>query len=130
MRTLRLLGNFVILCVATIAGSFAASAQVPAGRTITIVVPFSPGSGADGVARLFAIHLRERLNQTVIVENRIGASGNIGTMSVAQSPPDGTTILLTANTIVMNVGLFKSLGYDPIKSFAPIIEVGTGTSRW
>jgi len=96
------------------------SAQDAKGRLITIIVPFTPGSGPDVMARALADPLGEELNQTIIVENRIGASGNIGTASVARATPDGTTLLLTANTIVLNPGLFKTIGYDPIASFTPI----------
>jgi len=96
------------------------SAQDAKGKLITIIVPFTPGSGPDVTARALADPLGEDLNQTVIVENRIGASGNIGTASVARAAPDGTTLLLTANTIVLNPGIFKKIGYDPIDSFAPI----------
>ena len=101
-------------------------AQPSPGRTITIVVPFTPGSGVDTVARAVAEPLKELLNQVVVVENRVGASGNIGTYSVARSAPDGTTLLMTANTIVLNVGLFKNLNYDPLNHFSPIMEVATG----
>ena len=111
----------IILC--NVAG---VHAQTAAGRTITIVVPFTPGSGVDTVARAVAEPLRELLNQVVVVENRVGASGNIGTYSVARATPDGTTLLMTANTIVLNVGLFKNLNYDPLANFAPIMEVATG----
>lgn len=115
-----------VLFIAAIGGESPAVAEVPKGRTITIVVPFSPGSGVDIFGRILAPQLRDRMGQPVIVDNRTGASGNIGTQSVAQSRPDGTTLLLTANTIVMNAGLFKSLPYDPVKSFSPIAEIGTG----
>jgi tripartite-type tricarboxylate transporter receptor subunit TctC len=101
-------------------------AQATAGRTITIVVPYTPGSGVDTVARAVAEPLREMLNQVVVVENRVGASGNIGTYSVARAAPDGTTLLMAANTIVLNVGLFKNLNYNPLTSFAPVMEVATG----
>jgi len=103
-----------------------AHAQATTGRTITIVVPFTPGSGVDTVARAVAEPLREILNQVVVVENRVGASGNIGTYSVARAAPDGTTLLMTANTIVLNAGLFKNLNYNPLTNFSPIIEVATG----
>lgn len=105
----------------------AAFAQRLSDRTITIVVPFTPGTGIDILARLIAEHLQQRWQQTVIVENRPGASGNIGTQQVARAAPDGHTLLMTVNTFVMNAGLFKSLPYDPQKSFVPIIEVANGS---
>lgn len=107
-------------------GFTSAQAQPGSKPPLTIVVPYTPGSGADTIARAIAEPLREKLGQVVVVENRVGASGNIGTYGVARAAPDGNTLLLAANTIVLNVGLFKNPGYDPITSFAPIIEVGTG----
>jgi tripartite-type tricarboxylate transporter receptor subunit TctC len=101
-------------------------AQSPGAKHVTIVVPYTPGSGGDTIARVLAEPLREKLNQVVVVENRVGASGNIGTFSVAKSQPDGHTLLLAANTIVLNVGLFKDPGYDPLASFAPVMVVATG----
>jgi tripartite-type tricarboxylate transporter receptor subunit TctC len=103
-----------------------AYAQPGSKKPITIVVPFSPGSGSDILARTLTDPLRERLGQIVVVENRVGASGNIGTGNVARAAPDGNTLLLTANTIVLNAGLFKDPGYDPITSFSPIMEIATG----
>ena len=101
-------------------------AQEQKGKLITIIVPFTPGSGPDAAARAIIDPLSEELNQPVIVENRVGASGNIGTASVARAPADGTTLLLTANTIVLNPSLFKNVEYDPIKSFSPIALVAKG----
>ncbi|MCS6891404.1 MAG: tripartite tricarboxylate transporter substrate binding protein [Rhodovarius sp.] len=98
-----------------------ASAQRLSGRPVTIIVPFSAGSGPDLVARIFAEWMQRRWNQPFIVDNRVGASGNIGTAAVARAAPDGHTLLLTANTLAMNVSLFRSLPYDPIASFAPVV---------
>lgn len=103
-----------------------AYAQDTKGKLITLIVPFTPGSGPDATARAIIEPLSEELNQTIIVENRVGASGNIGTASVARAAPDGSTLLLTANTIVLNPALFKNVEYDPIKSFAPIMLVAKG----
>lgn len=117
---------------------FAAACAVPAfpsvpraqglsDRPITFVVPFTPGSGPDVLARLLAEELRKRWNQPVVVENKPGASGNIGTQSAARSAPDGHAILVTTNPFVMNTSLFKSIPYDPQTSFAPLCEIATGT---
>ena len=103
-----------------------AFAQSP-GKPVTIVVPFTPGTGIDILARVVADEMQKRLGQAVVVENKPGASGNIGSQSVARSEPDGNTLMMTVNTFVMNASLFKSLPYDPQKSFAPIIEVATGS---
>ncbi len=73
-----------------------------------------------------AKELRQRWNQPVIVENKPGASGNIGTQAAARANPDGLTLLVTVNTFVMNASLFQSIPYDPEKSFEPIAEIATG----
>ena len=99
----------------------AASAQTP-GRTITIVVPFTPGSNTvDIIARILAEEMKQRLGQPVIIDNKPGASGNIGAQAVATAAPDGHTLLMSGSPLTQNAGLFKSLPYDPIKSFSPII---------
>src|ERR1700752_2943227 len=90
-----------------------AQSQGLSDRPITIVVPFTAGTGIDIVARIVGEELRERWKQPVVVENKPGASGNIGTQYAASRPPDGHTLMMTANTFVMNVSLFKSLPYDP-----------------
>jgi tripartite-type tricarboxylate transporter receptor subunit TctC len=105
----------------------AASAQ-QAGRHISIVVPFAAGGGADVIARTIAEPLQQRLGQTVIVDNKPGASGNLGAAAVARSAPDGHTLLFTADpTFTANVSLMKSVPYHPVKDFTPIIEATTGT---
>ncbi|MDQ6681524.1 MAG: tripartite tricarboxylate transporter substrate binding protein [Pseudomonadota bacterium] len=89
-------------------------------RSIRIIVPFSPATGIDILARTLGQKLGEKWKLAVVVDNRVGASGNIGTEAAAKSPPDGYTLLMTANTIVLNRSLFKKIPYDPIKDFAPI----------
>lgn len=103
-----------------------ALAQRLSERTITIIVPFTPGTGIDVLARIVGEELRQRWNQAVVVENKPGASGNIGSQAAARAEPDGHTLMMTVNTFVMNASLFKSLPYDPLKSFEPIVEVATG----
>jgi tripartite-type tricarboxylate transporter receptor subunit TctC len=116
-----------VFALATIAagGARAASWQPPEGP-VTIVVPFTPGTGMDILARLIAPFLQSRFGHPFVVENRPGASGNIGTQAVARAAPDGRTLLLQANTFVMNPSLFKQVPYDPIGSFAPIIRLTRG----
>jgi tripartite-type tricarboxylate transporter receptor subunit TctC len=93
---------------------------------ITILVPFTPGTGVDILARLIAPFLQIRFSQPFVVENRPGASGNIGTQAAARASPDGRTLLLQANTFVMNPSLFKQVPYDPVASFTPIIRLTRG----
>ena len=95
-------------------------------RTIRLIVPFTPGTGADILARTLGQKIGEDWKASVIVENRPGASGNIGTEAVAKAAPDGYTLLTTANTIVLNRTLFKTIPYDPVKDFAPIAPLAVG----
>jgi tripartite-type tricarboxylate transporter receptor subunit TctC len=103
----------------------ASHADTYPSATISLVVPFAPGSGTDGVARTVAQKLSERLKQTVVVENKAGASAQIAAQFVAAAKPDGYTLFMTTNTShSANPSLFKTLKYDPIKDFTPIARVG------
>lgn len=104
----------------------AALAQAWPAHTVKLVVPYPPGSSPDSVGRIVAQQMQEALGQTVIVSNVSGALGNVGTAEVARAAPDGYTILLTTNTPhAANVALFKSLPFDPVKDFAPIVRLIT-----
>jgi tripartite-type tricarboxylate transporter receptor subunit TctC len=104
-----------------------ASAQADwPSRPIRLIVPFAPGGSNDIIARVLAIKLADRLGQSVIVENKGGAGGTIGTDSVAKSPPDGTTLLFASTSITTNAASGKKLPYDPVKDLEPIGEVGAG----
>jgi tripartite-type tricarboxylate transporter receptor subunit TctC len=88
---------------------------------VRIIVPFAPGGGADIVSRLLSPHLQNLLGQSVIVENRAGAAGRIGTGVVAKSDPDGHTLLVsTESSLVIAPHIGQAIGYDPLKDFAPI----------
>ncbi|WP_254914570.1 tripartite tricarboxylate transporter substrate binding protein [Pigmentiphaga sp. NML030171] len=113
------------LAVAALPWTGAAQAAWPE-RPITIVVPYTPGTSMDTLARTLGPKLSQRLGQPVIVENRPGASGNIGTGYVANAAPDGHTLLMTVSTFVMNPGLFKTVPYDPLTSFVPVGQVAVG----
>lgn len=102
------------------------AARAQDNRPTTIVVPFTPGTTPDVLARTLAPKLAQRLGQPVVVENRVGASGNIGTAYVAGAAPDGHTLLMTASTIVMNASLFKTIPYQPTRDFAPIVRPANG----
>jgi len=120
---LRLIRIFVLFLLAAtcLRADIAAAQGWPAGRPITMVVPFPPGPALDLVARLVAGKLGEALGQTIVVENRSGANGTIGSNLVARAAPDGFTLLAaTAGTHVTAVHLMKSLPYDPVKDFTPI----------
>ena len=95
-------------------------------KPITMVVPNTPGGANDAVARLFAKELSTQLGQQVVVENRAGAGGNIGTASVARGARDGYTVLMTVNSAqAINPLLYKNAGFDPVKDFTPIGAVGS-----
>jgi tripartite-type tricarboxylate transporter receptor subunit TctC len=122
MGTLR----FLVLCWLAsfcVVGVDTAVAQTwPTARPVTMVVPFPPGPALDLVARLVGGKISDALGQTVVVENRSGANGTIGSSLVARATPDGYTLLAaTAGTHVTAVHLMKHLPYDPLKDFAPIV---------
>ncbi|GAA5233075.1 tripartite tricarboxylate transporter substrate binding protein [Verticiella sediminum] len=105
-------------------GSAAAQPDYPA-NPVRLVVPFSTGGGNDIVARMLARHLGDELGQTIIVENRPGAGGNIGMASVARAAPDGYTLAYVANTVVINPYLYKDVGSDIRNDFAPVANHAT-----
>jgi tripartite-type tricarboxylate transporter receptor subunit TctC len=119
---------FSLLCLTILLGAMpdSAKAQGLSSRAITIVVPYSPGTGPDVMARNIGDELQKRWNQTIVIDNKSGATGNIGTQIVARAAPDGHTLLMTSNPFTANVSLFGNVPYDPIKSFEPIIGLGTG----
>jgi tripartite-type tricarboxylate transporter receptor subunit TctC len=117
-----------LLVAGAIAAESAAAqptAPIPDGP-VTMVVPYTPGTGPDILARMLAPFLQQRLGQPVVVENRPGASGNIGTQSVARAAPDGRTLMLQVTTFAMNPALFRNLAFDPIASFTPIGKLTVG----
>ncbi len=106
------------------AASTAAAADYPT-RPVTFVLGFAPGGPSDVVARLVGRRLEQVLGQPVVVENRAGAGGNVAGEMVARATPDGYTLLLGSNGILAtNVSLYKKIGFDPAKDFAPITLVG------
>jgi len=97
-----------------------AAAAAVSGVPLKLIVPFTPGTGIDIVARTVGPRLSQRLNRPVVVENRTGASGNIGTEAVVRAPADGNTLLVSVNTLVMNKGLYPQLPFDPVKDLVPV----------
>ncbi len=106
----------------------AAAAQADAwpNRTVRLVAPFPPGGTADLLARVFAQPLSQALGQPVIVENRAGASGSVGTGFVAKSPPDGYTFVVVFDTHAVNPSLIPNLPFDTKADLAPVMLVATG----
>jgi tripartite-type tricarboxylate transporter receptor subunit TctC len=118
--------KLLVACAA--AAALTVQAQDWPAKPIRIVVPFAPGGVADNSARVVAEPLGQRLGQQVLVENRAGASGNIGTAQVAQSAPDGYTLLLGFDgTMVINPHVFPKTGFDTLKDFAPVTKLGDAT---
>ena len=117
------------LALAATAGlTSVALAQDYPTKPIRIIVPFAPGGLADTSARAIAEKLGARLGQSVVVENRAGASGNIGTLAVAQAAPDGYTLLLGFDgTMVINPHIFSKLPFDVVNDFAPVTKLGDAT---
>ncbi len=102
-------------------------AQGPATQTpVRLVVPFTPGTGIDLIARQIAPPLSERLKRPFFVDNKPGASGNIGTLDVVRSAPDGTTLLVSVNTLVMNPALYPKAGFNPLTDLAPVSITSRG----
>lgn len=117
----------LFISAALISFSAAQAASFPS-EPITIVVPYSPGGGTDIMARLIGQELSKDLGVSVVIDNRPGASGNIGTNQVAKGKPDGYTLLFTSSGHAINPSLFKNLPFDPAKDFEPIAELASGPS--
>ena len=118
---IRAIFSFVPLALS----SLAAAADSYPSRPVRLIAPFSAGGGVDIVARYLALKLTEKWGQQVVVDNRTGATGIIGTEIAAHSPPDGYTLILgNAATHAVNVSLFKKLPYDAVKDFAPVTLIG------
>jgi tripartite-type tricarboxylate transporter receptor subunit TctC len=115
-----------VLALAAAAAGAAWGQQPYPGRAIAIIAPYSPGTGIDILARAIGQRLGERWGVPVVVENRPGASGNIGTELAARAAGDGYTLMMTATTFALNPALSKNARYDPLKSFAPVTLVATG----
>jgi tripartite-type tricarboxylate transporter receptor subunit TctC len=116
---------FALLSLAVLSGEGRAQAW-PTGP-VRIVVPFAAGGAIDTVARLIGQRLSEQLKQPVVIENRPGAGGNVGTDAVAKSAPDGYTLLLTTNGHAISPSLYRKLPYDPIRDFAPVTQLHAST---
>jgi tripartite-type tricarboxylate transporter receptor subunit TctC len=118
------------LAIALLAMAGVAQAQAPAPASggeppLRLIVPFTPGTGIDLIARTVGPKLAERLKRPVVVDNRVGASGNIGTEAVVRAAPDGNTLLVSVNTLVMNRSLYPQAGFDPVRDLTPV-----GLTSW
>lgn len=106
--------------LAALASPLARAQQAAEGQPLRLIVPFTPGTGIDIIARTVGPRLGQRLGRPVVVDNRAGASGNIGTEAVVRSAPNGNTLLVSVNTLVMNRSLYPKLPFDPVKDLVPV----------
>ena len=114
-----------LVMLAALAASAGASAQGYPDRPVRMLIAFPAGGTIDTLGRILAQKLTEAWGQNVLVENRAGASGNIGAQAAAQAAPDGYTLHLGAQTLAVNVTLAPTKGFDPTKDFEPIMLVAT-----
>lgn len=122
MKHLELFAKLTV-CLLALCGAQLTCAQGYPSKPIRLVVPFPPGGAPDVIARATGANLGERLGQKVVVENKLGAGGNIAYDAVAKSAPDGYTVVLAASNIATNVTMYKNLSYDLTRDFAPITLV-------
>ncbi len=123
LRIIGLAASALAACVASI-GSASASDAYPT-RPVRMLVAYPPGGGVDLAARTLAPRLAEALGQSVVVENRAGAAGNIAMEALARSAPDGYTLLMTSVPIAINPSLYKSLPFDTVRDFTPVAMVAS-----
>jgi tripartite-type tricarboxylate transporter receptor subunit TctC len=116
----------IAVLVGTLLACAGVSAQTYPNKPLRMVIPFPPGGSNDIVGRMVATQLGERLGHSVVVDNRGGAGGIIGTEAVAKAPPDGYTLLLISVAYAFNTSLYKKIPYDPVKSFMPVSMLATG----
>ena len=121
-----------LLMAGTVAGTGLLAAPAVHGqgawpnRTVRVIVPFTPGGATDGMARVTAAKLQEKLGQTFVVENRPGANGAVGGQAVARETPDGYTFLFSASIQILARLVMRSPGYDPVADLLPVTRVGEG----
>jgi len=114
-----------LLCAILALAAHAAGAQSYPSQPIRLIAPFPPGGSVDIMARLIAEPLSQQLNGKIVIDNRTGASGNIGMEATARAKPDGYTLVLNTIPLATNQALFDKLSWDPVKDFAPIGMVAT-----
>jgi tripartite-type tricarboxylate transporter receptor subunit TctC len=105
---------------------YARAQDFPSGP-IRMLVPFAPGGGVDTMARLVGAKMSELLGQTIVIDHRPGAGGNLGADAVAKATPDGSTILLTVSGLAASPSLYKALPFDPLKDLAPVSQLAAST---
>ena len=124
---MKILKSVLVATALSLVGAFGhvhanSSAPFPS-KTVTLVVPFHPTSGSDVIARLMMLKLATRWGQPVIIDNKPGASGNIGAAQVAAAAPDGHTLLMAINSFTMTPALYKNMAFDPVADFSPVAKL-------
>lgn len=117
--------SIILFLFAAVACPTIASAQEYPGKPIRFIVPFPPGGATDVFARIIGQKMSDTWGQQVLVDNRAGAGGNIGAELAAKSPPDGYTIIIVGPSHAVNINIYKTIGYDPIKDFTAITQVAS-----
>jgi tripartite-type tricarboxylate transporter receptor subunit TctC len=115
----------LVMALVSLAAAAAAQAQEWPNKPVHIIAPFPPGGSVDQVSRVFANYLAPALGQQVVVDNKGGAAGSIGTALAAKSPPDGYTFVVVFDTHAVNPSLIPNLGFDTRKDLTPIMLIGT-----
>jgi tripartite-type tricarboxylate transporter receptor subunit TctC len=115
----------ILFCAFALLAAMPAAAQPYPNQAIRMIAPFPPGGSVDIMARLIADPLAQQLNGKIVIDNRSGASGNIGMEAAARAKPDGYTLVLNTIPLATNQALFDKLSWDPVKDFAPIGMVAT-----
>jgi len=126
-RESRVTSHRIIAALALALACAAAGAQQYPVRPVRVVVPFTPGTGMDIIARNVGPKLSERLGQPVVIDNRPGASGNLGAELVAKAAPDGHTLMITASPLITSPYLYANVPFKPLSDFAPISLAAYGT---
>lgn len=121
MKKLKPLACAAVVCVGLAAAAAQAQNAVPfPSKAVTLVVPFTSNSGSDIIARIISPKLSQRWGQPVVVDNKPGASGNLGAQQVASAPPDGHTLLMAINTFTITPSVYRKVPFDPVADFAPV----------
>ena len=115
-----------LLAMAALCAAAPLTGRTQGTAPIRLIVPFTPGTGIDLIARTVGPKLGERLGRPVVVDNRPGASGNTGTEAVVRAAPDGNTLLVSVSTLVMNRALFRNLSFDPVRDLEPVTLTSWG----
>ena len=115
-----------LLMTGAVMTGMAAKADVYPSKPITLIVPYAAGSGMDAMSRIIAQELGERLKQTLLIDNKAGANGTLGSAALVRAVPDGYTLGMgNSGTHASSPNLMKSVPYDPVKNFAPIGLIGS-----